>query len=125
MEIKKNVETDKKIDKKTNKTEKIEKNEKIVLMILIIGRNKKDAILTALLDANIHLINTAYGRGTVSAGYLTTVLGLVPEKNKAVITCVSTCVKIDSVLKMLNERFHFDKPNTGIAFTIPIDGLSF
>ena len=101
------------------------KAEKIVFMVVIIGRKQKDALLTALLDSGIRLINTTYGRGSVNAGYFMTAFGLCPEKNKAVITCISTCVKTDAAFKMLNEKFNFDKPNTGIAFTVPVDGLSF
>ena len=99
--------------------------DKIVFLTLIVGRKQKDAVLTALLGLRIHIIHTAYGKGTVKAGYLQAALGLIPEKHKAVITCVSTGAKADAVLQMLVERFDFNKPNTGVAFTMPVDGLSF
>ena len=102
-----------------------EETGKIVFLTLITGRSQKDAILTALLEAGIHLINTSYGRGTVNAGYLQNTLGLIPDKHKAIITCVTTSAKADNVLTMLVETFNFTKPNTGIAFTMPVDGLSF
>ena len=100
---------------------KNDENKKIVFMTLIAGRKQKDAILSALSNSGIHLINTIYGKGTVNASYLKNILGLVSEENKVVITCVSTYTKVEAVLNLLVEKFDFDKPNTGIAFTVPID----
>ena len=104
---------------------KNEETEKLVFLVLVTGRKQKDAILCALLETGVQLTNIIYGRGTVKASYLMNVLGLVSEENKAVITCVLADNKSDTVLKMLIEKFHFDKSNTGIAFTTPIDKLSF
>jgi hypothetical protein len=97
----------------------------IVFLTVIAGRKQKDALLSALLNAGIHLINTVYGRGTVSASLLKSALGLIPEEHKVVITCVSTQPKIEAVFALLIEKFHFDRPNTGIAFTTRVDKLSY
>jgi len=108
-----------------NNNTSVQIKENLVFMTLIVGRKQQDSILNALQDSGIRLINTIYGRGTANATYLQAAFGLVPEKHKVVITCISTCSKTDAVFKMLCEKFNFDKPNTGIAFTTPIDGLSF
>lgn len=97
----------------------------IIYFVLIAGRKKKDAILSALLEMGACLTNTVYGRGTVEASYIQNVLGLVPETQKVTIMCVFPENKVDAVMEMLVNKFHFDEPNTGIAFTIPIDHLSF
>jgi len=99
--------------------------EQNVFLIIVTERKKKDAMLVALLDAGIHLINTLYGKGTVNESYFLNTFGLIPERNKAVITCVATHVKADGVLDMLNTKHEFDKPNAGIAFTIPVDRVVF
>ena len=104
---------------------KNEEKQKIIFLILIVGRKDKDDILSALTEHGVRLINVLYGKGTVQAGYLQNILGLVPEKNKALITCVMTSERSNSVLEMLVERFDFDSPNTGVAFTMPIDKVSF
>ena len=78
-----------------------ETSNKIAFLAIISGRNNKDNLLTALLDSGIHLINTVYGKGTVKASVLRNAFGLVPEENKVMITCISTCAKIETVLKML------------------------
>ena len=97
----------------------------IVFMTIIIGRKQKDALLSALLEAGVHLIYTKYGKGTVKASSLRHSLGLVPEEHKAVITCILKQGKAPEIYRMLAERFSFSQPNTGIAFTMPIDRLSY
>ena len=97
----------------------------IVFLIVIAGRKKKDALLSALSESGTHLACTIYGKGTVNASYLESILGLVPEENKVVLTCMMLKEKAETVMDMLVNQFHFDKPNTGVAFSIPIDKLSF
>lgn len=97
----------------------------IVFLVVIAGRKKKDALLSALSQSGAHLTCIVYGRGTVKASYLKDALGLVPEENKVVIHCAMASDRADGVLNMLYEKFNFDKPNTGVAFTIPIERLSF
>lgn len=96
----------------------------IVFLMLIAGRKQKDALLDALTEAGGKLIKTVYGRGSVKSSYLKDMLGLVPEENKVVITCLLSGEKADAALEMLVKKFNFDKPNTGIAFTIPVEKLS-
>lgn len=101
-----------------------EEKDGVVFLTLIAGRNQREALLTALLDAGMHLISAVYGRGTVKASYLRSAFGLTLEERKVIITCVSTRVKAEAVMRMLVDRFDFDKPNTGIAFTSRVDRLS-
>lgn len=97
----------------------------VVFWMIIAGRKKNDALLTALLKEGAYLTNARYGRGTVEASYLENALGLVLEEQKTMIVCVLPDSKTDAIKEMLVEKFHFDQPNTGIAFTIPIDQLSY
>lgn len=103
----------------------MQENIKIVSWMLIVGRKQKDAMLSSLMKEGAHLTNIIYGRGTVEASYLQNVLGLTPEENKVMIMCMLPDSKTDAINKMLIEKFHFNQPNTGIAFTIPVDYLSF
>lgn len=97
----------------------------ISFCVIIAERKQRDALLSSLLETGAHLTNTLYGRGTVEASYLQNVLGLVPEEHKVIIICILPAGKTGAVTNMLIEKFQFDQPNTGIAFTIPIDNLSF
>lgn len=95
----------------------------IEFLTLITGRKNKDALLKALSEAGGRLIEVVYGKGTAKVSYLKDVLGLVPEENRIVVTCLLPSQKTDDVFDMLIKKFHFNKPYTGIAFTIPVDKL--
>jgi len=97
----------------------------IVFVTVIAERKLKDALLVALLEADMKLINTSYGHGTVKSGMLQNTLGFVHEKNRVVISCLSNIREADCMLAMLREKFRFDEPNTGIAFTVPVEKLAF
>jgi len=97
---------------------------RIEFLTLIAGRKNKCALLKALWEAGGRLINVVYGKGSVKSSYLRDMLGLVPEENKVVITCLVPAEKTSAVLEMLVKKFSFDQPNTGIAFTISVEKLS-
>lgn len=96
-----------------------------LLLILVAGRRLRDPLLAMLVESGAHLINTSYGRGSVNASYLLSAFGLVAEKEKVVISCVLTKPRAEQVLQTLANRFRFTSANTGIAFTMPIECVSF
>lgn len=93
-------------------------------LTLITGRNKKEEVLKLLLASGCHLINVVYAKGSVKTGYFKDMLGLVPEEKKVMITCLIAGHLRDQLLDQLVKQFNFDKPNTGIAFVVPVDRLS-
>lgn len=93
-------------------------------LILIAGRKEKDKILSSLASHGAKAINTLYGRGSVKAGYITCIFGCVPEDSKVVITCIIKDTDVQGVFDMLENEFEFNSPNTGIAYTIKINGIS-
>ncbi len=93
-------------------------------LTLVIGRNSKEEVLKFLLGSGCHLIDVVYAKGSVKSGYVRDMLGLVPEEKKVVITCLVSGSLSDRLLEQLAERFKLDKPNTGIAFVVPVDRLS-
>ena len=95
--------------------------EKVVFMTIISGRKQKDALITALLEIGIHFINTFYGRGTVDPSHLWNAFGLVAEDTKVVITCMAPYSIAKSALKILEDKFDFNKPNTGVAYTADVE----
>ena len=97
----------------------------VVQLMLIAGRERYDALLAAMPEKGARVINTIYGKGSVKASYLMDAFGLVPEENKVVIACLIPSDKLDAMFAMLVEKFDFNKPNTGIAFTIPVEKLSY
>ena len=97
----------------------------IMHLVVIAGREQKDKIMTALSGSGGHFTSISYGRGTVQAGLISDALGLVPEKNKVVIRCLCSSKEADAIMEMLVAEFSFDKPNTGIAYAIPVEILSY
>lgn len=93
-------------------------------LTLIVGRNQKEEILKLLLGSGCHLIDVVYAKGSVQYGYFKDMLGLVPEEKKVMITCLVAGDKSNLLLEQLVSQFHFDKPNTGIAFVVPVDRIS-
>ena len=97
----------------------------IEFLMIIAGRKLKEDLLKALSENGGRLFSVVYGKGSVKSSYLIDALGLVPEENKVVITGLLPKKKSEEIVRMLTEKFDFDKPNTGIAFTVPVDKLSF
>jgi nitrogen regulatory protein PII len=100
-------------------------HDKLMFTVIIAGRKLKDALLSALLKADVHVVDSLFGHGTVKASLLEQTFGLVHEKNKIVIFAVAKRERTDKVLATLKDEFHFDEPHTGIAFTIPVEKMSF
>lgn len=96
----------------------------LVFLVIVAGRKKKDALIKHLLGLDCRIVNTLYGKSSIQAGHLVEMLGFVPEENKVVITCILQKDRADGVFQTLLGEFAFGKPNTGIAFTLPISGIS-
>lgn len=97
----------------------------IDFLIIIAGRKMKSRLLDAVSECGGRMMEIVYGKGSVKASYLQDAFGLVPEENKVVITCLASRKRSDKIMNMLTNEFDFDMPNTGIAFTIPVEKLSF
>ncbi|MDR2112595.1 MAG: hypothetical protein LBQ62_05790 [Candidatus Accumulibacter sp.] len=97
----------------------------IVLLAVIVERKRKDDLIAMLSEAGGQLINTMYGKGLVKAGYLREALGLVPEENRVIVTCLLPSEESAPMLDALIEKFGLDKPHAGAAFTVPVEKLSF
>lgn len=102
------------------------KKKSIVFLVVISGRKQKDALLTFLTDLDANVVHTIYGKGSVKPNsFLIEVLGFVPDENKVIITCLLSHDDADLVIDRLEKKFDFNKANTGIAFTIDVESLSF
>jgi hypothetical protein len=97
----------------------------IEYLFIITGRKQKDALLRRMCSIDNRIVNTIYGKGTVKSNYLLDMLGLFPEENKVILTSVLPKDKTEVIFDMLLNEFDFGNPNTGIAFTMPISGMSF
>jgi len=101
-----------------------EYNNCVDFLTVIADRKQKEEIIKFLLDSRGHLIDVVYAKGTVKSGYFKDMLGLVPEEKKILITCLIASNLSDQLLEQFLIKFNFDKPNTGIAFAVPVEKLS-
>ena len=97
----------------------------ILHMVLIAGRKLQDKLLTMITENGGHIINVFYGKWYVKSGFLTDIFGLADDKPKVVITCLITDAEAEIVINTLATDFHFGEPHTGIAYTMPVERLSY
>ena len=96
----------------------------IDFLTIIAARKHKEEVLKLMLNSGCHLIDVVYAKGSVKTGYFRDMLGLVPEEKKVMFTCLIAGNLSDQLLEQLNTKLNFDKPNTGIAFVVPVNKLS-
>ena len=92
---------------------------------MIAAQKKKDKYLSLLAENGAHGIEVVYGHGSMSPSAIAAAFGFEAEQGKVLITCL---VKTDTAKKLTDVLYHdynFSKPNTGIAFSIPVEGLAF
>ena len=93
---------------------------------VIIGNTKLREKFSALLKENgAHSIKTIYGRGSVGKSLLAQAFGLDADQKKAIISCLLPTDGAEKVVDLLYKEYNFDKANTGIAFSVPIQKISF
>ncbi len=93
--------------------------------VIIAEQKKKDKFLALLGENGAHGIETVYAHGSMSPSAIAAAFGFEAEQGKVFISCV---VKTETAKKLMNTLYHdykFNKPNTGIAFSISVEGLAF
>jgi hypothetical protein len=94
-------------------------------MVVIGERKLKENLIINLNEAGAAVFNIMYGRGFVKSNGLLEALGFVDENTKVIIMCLVKRADCGGAFDMLNEKFKFNEPNTGIAFTVPVEALKF
>lgn len=97
----------------------------LVCMTVIAGRKLKQPLLKAIVDGGGKLVNIEFAKGSTHVSSLSEAFGFKPENKKVVFTCLMRKEASNNLFEVLNEDFDFNEPNTGIAYTISVDGLSF
>ncbi len=96
-----------------------------VLLVIIAERPLKHKLVIALSEIEAVLINTTYARGSMKKNQLLRTLGLTVEQKKVLITCLLERKNVSKIFEILNDKFKFKQPNTGIAFTFPLESISY
>jgi len=95
---------------------------RIKLLIAIIERGRGDDVVNILRESGVtyNLVSPAH-RATGSA--IMDYLGLSNPERDIVISVV-TEDKVEGILKKIMYKFNMEQPGNGVAFTIPITGVS-
>ena len=91
------------------------------LLVVIVDKGKASMILEDCKKFGVHGGTTVYGYGTASGGLLH--LLELYEIKKEILLMVLQNDLIDAILEKLNHKYHFEKTNKGIAFSIALNKL--
>ena len=97
----------------------------IVCLNIIAGLKQKDSLLEAVTSTGGRLVSVEYGRGSAKVNIIQDMFGFVPEEKKVMISCLMKKENSDEMIRILTDDFGFNNANTGIAYTIPVEKLSF
>ena len=93
--------------------------------IIIADQKKKNKFLSLLDDFGAYGIETVYGHGSMSPSAIAAAFGFEAEQGKVLISCLLRTESVKDLIDLLYTEYQFNKPNTGIAFGIPVEGLAF
>ena len=93
--------------------------------VIIAEQKKKKKFLSLLNDYDARGIDVIYGHGSMSPSAIAAAFGFEAEQGKVLISCLMRSEKAKALMDVLYNEYNFDKPNTGIAFSISVEGLAF
>lgn len=93
--------------------------------VIIAEQKKKDKFLSLLSEHGARGIETVYGHGSMSPSAIAAAFGFEAEQGKVLISCLIKGENAKALIDILCNDYNFKKPNTGIAFGIPVEGLAF
>ncbi len=92
--------------------------------VLICDKKKKKKFIELMASYGAVSIDTIYGRGSAKAGAFAKALGFETEEHKVVISGLIRTPNAMELTQVLKTQYGFQQENTGIAFSIPLGGLS-
>ena len=93
--------------------------------VIIAEQKKKKKFLSLLGDYGARGIEIVYAKGSMSPSAIAAAFGFESEQGKVMITCLLRTDEARALIDVLYKEYSFDRPNTGIAFSIAVEGLAF
>ena len=94
-------------------------------VMLIADQKKKKKFLSLLSDYDARGIEIVYGHGSMSPSALAAAFGFEAEQGKVLISCLMKADNARALMEVLYKDYNFDRANTGIAFSITVEGLTY
>ena len=93
--------------------------------VIIADQKKKKKFLALLDEYDARGIDVIYAHGSMSPSAVAVAFGFESGQKKVMLSCLLKNEKAKQLLDVLYTDYQFDKPNTGIAFSVPIEGMAF
>ncbi len=93
--------------------------------VLIANIKQKEKLSSLLSEYGGQIMNTMYANGSANVGVIAQAFGFEVEQKKVVITSLIKSEKAKELIEVLYNDYKFSQANTGIAYTIPVQGLMF
>ena len=93
---------------------------KLKLLFTVVDRNKGEFYLDVLSQYEVNFQTLVNGTGTVNSEILD-MLGL--NNSKAVIVSVVREDLVDTIMNVLEEKFHTIRNGKGVAFAVPLSSV--
>ena len=94
------------------------------MLVVIAKRSIREKLVKRLYEFEAAMINQTLVKGSAKEGLLRT-LGFGEETSKVMLSGFIREQHVESVFHVLETEYHFDKPNSGFAFTIPVEEISY
>jgi hypothetical protein len=93
--------------------------------VVITKKRLKEKLLSLLIENEAHMVETMYVKGSISHNLIIEAFGLEEVDDKIMISCLLKYENAKEIMELLCYKFKFNKSNTGIAFTVNVEGLLF
>lgn len=94
-------------------------------LVIIAEQKKKKKFLNLLIEHGARGIESVYAHGSMSPSAIASAFGFETEQGKVMISCLLKNEKAKDLIDILYKEYGFNKPNTGIAFSISVEGVAF
>ena len=98
---------------------------KLQYFVVISNPKRQDVYTSLLKDHGARGIGVVYGHGSANVGALARAFGFENLQEKILITCLVSTQNAKELIDIFYRDYSFDKPNTGIAYCVPVEGLMF
>ena len=93
--------------------------------VIIAEQKKKNKFIALLNEHGARGIQTVYGHGSMSPSAFAAAFGFEAEQGRVIITSLVKIEEAKKLIDLLHKEYKFDKPNTGIAYSISVEGIAF
>ena len=93
--------------------------------VIIAEQKMKKRFMTLLDEYDARGIEVVYAHGSMSPSAVAAAFGFESVQNKVMISCLLKDEKAKELMRVLYDKYNFNKPNTGIAFSVSVEGMAF